>query len=347
MPDRPHLLSLYAGAGGLDAGFVAAGYRPVWANERDPYAVATRRDVLNAVSPGCDTDEIVVTGDLDLSTLPSRGDVDIVVGGPPCQGFSVAGKRDPDDPRSTQVHRFLDVVERLSPAAFVMENVPALAEGERWREHREALVRRARELGYWTTLCVLNAADFGVPQSRRRMFLLGSRMRVPVAPAATCSRPMTVREAFSTLPRAGDPGNDLLCSARITAAKTPVLRVSPYAGMLFNGSGRPLNPDLPALTLPASMGGNRTPIVDQANLDDPSLPLWVPSYHEWLCDGGTPVREVPARMRRVTVAEAATLQGFPKDVTWHGPRTAQYRQIGNAVPPPLARAVAAGMRDRV
>lgn len=347
MPDHPRLLSLYAGAGGLDAGFVAAGYHPVWANERDPHAVSTRHEVLNAVSLGCDTDEIVVTGDLDLSALPARGDVDIVVGGPPCQGFSVAGKRDPDDPRSMQVHRFLDAVEHLRPAAFVMENVPALSEGSRWAETRASLVCRARDLGFWTTLCVLNAADFGVPQNRRRMFLLGSRVRVPVTPSPTCSRPVTVREALSALPRVGEPGNDQLCLARITAAKTPVLRVSPYAGMLFNGAGRPVNPDLPALTLPASMGGNRTPILDQANLDDPSLPLWVPSYHEWLCDGGAPAREVPARMRRITVAEAAALQGFPQDVTWHGPRTAQYRQIGNAVPPPLAQAVAVAMRECV
>jgi len=117
------------------------------------------------------------------------------------------------------------------------------------------------------------------------------------------------------------------------------MRPSPYRGsLLFNGSGRPLQLDAPAKTIPASMGGNATPILDQDELDlgvDP----WVVGYHDRLAKGRTALKRAPKRLRRITVQEAAALQSFPPDWKFSGPRVAQYRQIGNAVPPKLALAV--------
>src|SRR5206468_2464404 len=116
-------------------------------------------------------------------------------------------------------------------------------------------------IGYRTKLLLLNASHFGVPQARERMFLVGARDSVAdleVRPTTTGSPP-TVRDVLERLPPYGAPGNDSLCTARVTLARFPVLRRSPYAGHLFNGKGRVLNLDAPALTLPASMGGNRTP----------------------------------------------------------------------------------------
>jgi DNA (cytosine-5)-methyltransferase 1 len=114
--------------------------------------------------------------------------------------------------------------------------------------------------------------------------------------------------------------------------------------LLFNGSGRVLKLDAPALTLPASMGGNATPIIDQDEFaDTPPLP-WVIGYHARLLRGGRPVKRVPPRLRRITVQEAAALQTFPPDWRFSGRQSIQYRQIGNAVPPELARHVAAAVK---
>jgi DNA (cytosine-5)-methyltransferase 1 len=155
--------------------------------------------------------------------------------------------------------------------------------------------------------------------------------------------PLNVRSALESLPLFGQPGNDAICTAIITPARIPVLRRSPFAGMLFNGQGRPLDLETPALTLPASMGGNRTPIIDQESLETGAEP-WVIGYHRHLMRGGAPAKSVPKRLRRLTVQEAAALQTFPTDWKFVGSQSARFRQIGNAVPPELARHVALAVR---
>ncbi|MEV7932577.1 DNA cytosine methyltransferase [Curtobacterium sp. NPDC089185] len=346
-------VSLYAGAGGLDVGFAMAGFAPVWMNEYDPHAFATHEASfrkLAAEIPHLNGHSYrSYAGDLlkiPKRELPRAGSADLVIGGPPCQGFSVAGKMNPTDPRSEHVFHFLDVVEQVRPRAFVLENVKALYANSRWSPIREALTKRAKTLGYEVTMQLAHAADFGVPQARERMFLVGVRDAsapfdlMPTTLGAG-QRP-TVRQAFSLLPVYGTPGNDSFCVAKISTARTPVLRRSPWAGMLFNGAGRPLNLDAPSMTLPASMGGNRTPIVDQDALEDPSVESWVVRYHQALWDGQIQPGEweVPKSLRRLTVEEAAALQTFPADMAWKGPQSARFRQIGNAVPPRLAFNVA-------
>lgn len=253
---------------------------------------------------------------------------------------------DPKDPRSRHVHFFLDEVERLEPRAFCMENVKALGQAERWASTREALVRRAKELEYSVELIVLNAADYGVPQARERMFLVGIRGGEPLCPVPTTKGDApTVREALSRLPTFGKPGNATATTARVVPAAKPVMRPSAYKGsLLFNGSGRPLRLDAPAKTLPASMGGNATPIIDQEELIENAEP-WVVTYHERLLDGKQPRKQAPRRMRRISVEEAAALQSFPLGWKWKGPRGGMYRQVGNAVPPALAERVALSIKD--
>lgn len=342
----PSFVSLYSGAGGLDLGFARAGFIPVFANDINVDAVATHRRLPKITDPEWAEaaarfqDHAAVCADIETAERELyEGMADLVIGGPPCQGFSVAGKMDPDDPRSRQVFKFLDVVFKVKPQAFLMENVAALARNRRWSRTVEKLVEIASE-GYQVSLVVLDASQWGAPQKRERMFLIGTPKDSPgaVLPAPpTLDNPVTVREALRTLPRGGEPGNGGFCTAKITLAKNPVLRSSPFAGMLFNGQGRVMDLDSPAPTLPASMGGNRTPIVDDSDLYDGGTP-WVVGYHRRLLEGGSPLRNVPteARMRRITVQEAAALQTFPKDMPWQGSQSSQFRQIGNAVPPLLA-----------
>jgi DNA (cytosine-5)-methyltransferase 1 len=332
-------MSLYAGCGGLDIGFCLAGFNVVWANDIDHVALETHKLVL--------PHSIVAVGDISrLSDMPGLGEAEIVIGGPPCQGFSVAGRMDPKDPRSCHVWKFLEIVKNVRPMAFVMENVKSLAKNKRWAPLLSALIDRAEGIGFSTRLHVLNAADYGVPQARERMFLIGIRQGVghhQESVADTADAQPTLRDALGTLPGYGEVGNDSVCGAKVTAAQRPVLRRSPWAGMLFNGAGRPMDLDRPAPTLPASMGGNKTPIIDQLQLDEGVEP-WVVGYHAHLQAGGKPYQRIPSRLRRITVEEAAAIQTFPADMTWVGSQSACYRQIGNAVPPELAYRVAIALR---
>lgn len=333
----PTAISLYSGAGGLDLGFKAAGFEILWANDSDAYAVQTYN--LNV-------GRHAVCGDVLRTPVPDMSP-DVVIGGPPCQGFSVIGRMRSDDPRSRHVSHFLDVVEQLRPRAFVMENVKSLGENPRWEPLRQRLKFRAQGLGYATRLMVLNAAHYGVPQARERMFLVGVLGDIKVErPTATSeASPVTVREALAGLPRFGEPGNHTVTGARVVPSRDPVMRPTAHRGsLLFNGSGRPLDLDQPAKTLPASMGGNATPIVDQDELDFGAEP-WVVGYHRYLQDGGEPWEVAPDRLRRLTVQECAALQTFPTGFAFQGPRVAQYRQVGNAVPPRLAQAVAGVVLD--
>ena len=335
MANKPLALSLYSGAGGMDYGFKLAGFETMLANDIDATAVET---FGRLIAPG-----VAIAGDIDDLTLPGRGEVDVVIGGPPCQGFSVAGKMDPKDKRSRHVWKFLEVVSAVRPPCFVMENVKSLAVNDRWTLIRDGLVKASESMGYSTKLFVLRASNYGVAQGRERMFLIGSLVGEPVVPPTTSAgAPPTSRSVIETLPAFGTPGNDRAATAAITLAAKPVLRRSPFAGMLFNGAGRPINLDAPAPTLAASMGGNKTPIVDQKWLDEGGPEHWVRDYHARLWAGGEPLdwQSAPTQLRRLTAEEAAALQSFPLDLEWAGKTGAVFRQIGNAVPPGLAHAVA-------
>ncbi|NES98307.1 MAG: DNA cytosine methyltransferase, partial [Desertifilum sp. SIO1I2] len=274
-----------------------------------------------------------------------------VFGGPPCQGFSVAGKMNPTDPRSQLLWTFMKVVEITKPRAFVCENVKALATLDKWSEVRQRLFNLASQLGYRYKLVVLNASDFGVPQSRERMFLIGFRDIQEVSHLEAKftlhqKQAPTVREIILPLGLAGSQSNQRTCKAKVTLAAKPVLRRSPYAGMLFNGQGRPLNPDRYSCALHASMGGNKTPIIDEEHCYFESQ-SWVEWYHAHLMRGGEPLplNAAPPRLRRLTVDEALRLQTFPHCYEFIGSQSSIYRQIGNAVPCNLAQVVAEVIRD--
>jgi DNA (cytosine-5)-methyltransferase 1 len=268
----------------------------------------------------------------------------LVFGGPPCQGFSVAGKMDPDDPRSQLLWAFMQVVAMTRPQAFVCENVKALAVLDKWAGMRQRLFQLASELGYSYKLVVLNAADFGVPQSRERMFLIGFRDVVEIDDLALQFERYktiapTVRDILLPLGVAGSATNQRVCNAKVTIARNPVMRRSPYAGMLFNGQGRPLNPDGYSCALHASMGGNKTPMIDQDHCYF-GQDSWVEWYHGHLMAGGAPLATAPKRLRRLTIDEAISIQTFPPDYQFMGSQSSIYRQIGNAVPCDLAQVVA-------
>ncbi len=326
-------ISLFSGAGGLDVGLTEAGFEVVFANDYDKNACKTY-----AANIG----KHIVQGDIDdykNNLLNFKGKVDLIAGGPPCQGFSVAGKMNPDDPRSKHVWTFAELVAEIQPNAFIMENVKALGTLSKWQPLRQALLKKFRAAGYAANFVVLNASDFDVPQNRYRVFFIGFKTNRILIPDLNQmlepykKRAKTVRESLSVLDRAGTGNNTGLCKAKITFAAKPVMRKSAYAGMLFNGAGRPTRIDDYSATLPASMGGNKTPILDAAELYE-NKESWVENYHRGLLAGKetSDCPEVPARLRRLTYQEAAVLQTFPVGYDWRGSQSAIFKQIGNAVP---------------
>lgn len=345
MPDGLTFASLYSGAGGLDRGFVTAGLRPVFAVDQNADCAITHTAAFDHLAsyPGCATGNVH-----ELLNEVSASSPDVVVGGPPCQGFSRISQSDLNDPRTQEVRHFMAAVGRADPQAFVMENVPALVNMSRWRGVLNAICGEAADLGYTAWVLLLNARDFGVPQSRERVFIVGIKREIdftPPQPSAAC-RQVTVRDALAGLPPWGDPGNDTQCTARIVFLANPTLRkADPFGGYIFHGRGRPMNLDKPAPTLLASMGGNATPIIDQERLEGAD-DCWVSWYHRLLLLGEPPPKgDAPSRLRRITVEEAAVLQGFPTDAIWHGTKGSVYRQIGNSVPPKLGEVVAGAVRD--
>ena len=158
---------------------------------------------------------------------------------------------------------------------------------------------------------------------------------------------MSARDVILSAGRYGTPENPQTCTANVSLAFHPVMRRSPYAGMLVNGAGRPIDLDGIAPTLPASMGGNKTPIVDEVALHNPAIPNWFVTYHTALIEGTeTPMTaKIPPTVRRLTIKECAAIQTFPADYKFSGRKTKQYKQIGNAVPCRFAEVVASAIRD--
>ncbi|MEI7014014.1 DNA cytosine methyltransferase [Leptospira licerasiae] len=340
------VVSLYSGAGGLDLGFKKAGFSIIWANDFDKDACQTySNNIGNHIKCGD-------INDLIPELANKKADIDLLIGGPPCQGFSVAGKMDPHDERSKNVWTFVDILGILKPEAFLMENVKALGVLEKWSPLRDELVEAMRSHGYAVNFIILNASDFNVPQARERVFFIGFKTNSYIIPdlhkmlAPYKIKGKTVREAFSILDRAGSGNNAGLCKAKITLTPKPVLRKSPYAGMLFNGLGRPIRIDGYCSTLPASMGGNKTPIIDENELYY-KQESWVQGYHNGLMNGSVipSFSSAPDRLRRLTVEEAAILQTFPVDYTFSGSQSSKFKQIGNAVPCNLAFQLALMFND--
>ncbi|MDO4676219.1 MAG: DNA cytosine methyltransferase [Anaerobiospirillum succiniciproducens] len=351
-------ISLFSGAGGLDVGFDRAGFHTVFANEFDHDAANTWRANRQNIS------DVMVEGDI-LAHIDKvnkfAGSVDVLFAGPPCQGFSVAGKMDPSDTRSEHVFTYLDAVNRVKPKVFVMENVAALGSLARWASVRERIISIANDMGYNVAFNVWHTCEFGVPQNRDRVIFVGILKGDPADFSIAMKKYMkaapTARQILLSVGAYGSSINPETCTAKITLAKNPVLRASPYAGMLVNGAGRPICLDKLPPTLPATMGGNKTPIVDQQALNDPSRQNWFESYHELVtkwhsvkplinskCSQIDSI-SVPNYLRRISIKEAAAIQTFPNDYIFKGAKSKQYRQIGNAVPSLFAEAVARSVID--
>lgn len=317
-------IELFAGCGGLSTGFLDAGLRVAAGFEWGARAVdAYNYNHAYRGSVGIRYDLSDASG-RDLLQAAGLQKVDFVIGGPPCQPFSIVGKRQgTQDERSSLLDHYVRLIRELNPSAFLLENVPNLAvidDGQILAR----VQRRLRRLGYALRCEVVSAAAFGVPQMRKRLVMLGlrgpSNIEFPNATNGPGLRPyVTARDAIGDLPDAGEFGEMGVHNHEPTAHTAQMVArlklLPPGKRERFSFHDR-LHPDKLSYTLRAGYG-NFSPLR--------------PIHYEY--------------HRVVTARESARIQGFSDDFIWPDriPRLQQYRQIGNAVPPPLAAAFARSM----
>ncbi len=297
------VVSLFSGAGGLDLGFKMAGHEIIWAN--DLYGDAVETYKLNIGNH-------IICEDIRNIKACDIPDCDIVIGGFPCQGFSVANwKRRVDDERNVLYKQLIRVIDEKKPKFFLAENVKGLTN----MEHGEILklvLSDFESLGYKVKWRVLNSADYGVPQTRERVIIVGVRKDINYEykyPSPTHDKDgknglpkwISVSEALKDLP---DP--DCPNKLKNHSYSKYKLNINGYIGH------RLLNPDKPAPTITAR-GDSK---------------------------GGVVIHPHPNGERRMSCREVATIQSFPLDYEFYGSNSSIYRQIGNAVPPLLGYAVA-------
>ncbi|MFH1637919.1 MAG: DNA cytosine methyltransferase [Candidatus Woesearchaeota archaeon] len=316
------VISLFCGAGGMDLGFLKAGHEIVWSNDNDKDSIETyRRNICKMHKL---PESHIVLKDIETVKANTIPDGDVVIGGFPCQGFSIANPyRHTTDERNKLYLELLKIIKSKNPKYFVGENVSGLCsiggyETPQDKKKKEGCVLKMilndlRKAGYHVEWKILNAADFGVPQTRRRVIMLGTRKDVKMRlrhPEPTHTK---YPEKFPELKEWETLGNALS-----GLPENPTASIPNHLGtghqVKINGfiGNRRTDPSKPSPTIVGRGGGTGGPVI----IPHPNL------------------------KRRMTVRETARLQCFPDDFIFEGSISSQYRQIGNAVPWPLAYHIA-------
>jgi DNA (cytosine-5)-methyltransferase 1 len=359
------VIDLFAGCGGLTAGFVRSGlgFESVAAVEWELPAAATYASNFGEV-------HVFPTDIADFTEVPKA---DVVVGGPPCQGFSNLGTRDPNDPRNKLWREYMRVVLAANPQVFVIENVERFSKSDEFAllmsELTDGRLKRWKHVEWG----ILNAADFGVPQRRQRAILIASRVGPVALPRPTHSKTgadglptwTTVREAIGGLPEHtgttelpkstveyfGDRFPGPFKMTEIHFGRKPTGISLERYDHVPPGGGRF---DLPDHLLPdcwANKPTGTTDVMGRMRWDAPSLTIrtefFKPEKGQYLHPQWDSKRSNRRVNRVITHQEAALLQTFPEDFLWCGSKTDIARQIGNAVPVRLAEQIARTVMERL
>jgi DNA (cytosine-5)-methyltransferase 1 len=322
---------IFSGPGGLSLGMKRAGFSPVINVEKNKDAVETY------ASHTAEAEHLF--GDIrKIDFTRYRGKIDVVFGGPPCQPFSTGGLRKGISDSRNMFPEFLRAINEIQPAAFVAENVPGLA-SKGHEAYLHNILAGFEDAGFKLSWRLLLAADYGVPQKRRRIFIVGMRdhrFKFPKPThGPTATRPYIASgSVVSKTEPLGEPPD-----CPVVYAKYPDPRRNPYAGHVYNGGGRPIDLGVPCHTILASAGGYKTHWVDMLDI--------APEYSATLMAGGKPRDGIVPGARRLTPEESKLIQTFPLDMWFAGSRSSQYTQIGDAVPPVLAEAVGNALREQM
>lgn len=331
-------IDLFAGCGGMSLGFERAGYDNIlaidfWQDALTTYA-HNRSNATTLCADLASLDPEYVKAKYNIT------DVDVIIGGPPCQGFSIAGKRIIEDERNRLYKSFVSFVKFFKPKAFVMENVPnilSIGDGA----VKESILHDFTALGYTVNYQILTASDYGVPQNRKRAFFIGLQLGNDFTfPKATIGQPVTSKEAIS----------DLSEDSIVNGGNYPIDPVSDYQKLMRIGSNGVFNHEITVHTDQTQKIISMVP--DGGNYKDLPKELWStrkvhiawtrlnsmrPSF---TIDCGHNHHFHYQYNRVPTVRESARLQSFPDSFVFLGNKGSQLKQVGNAVPPLLAEQIA-------
>ncbi|WP_182007310.1 DNA cytosine methyltransferase [Priestia aryabhattai] len=338
-----NVIDLFSGVGGFSLGFKKAGFNVILANEIDD-SIANSY-IKNHQGIKMINDDICK---IDYNFLDSYKDsVDIVIGGPPCQGFSQKGSRKLlEDDRNFLFHQYYKVVKYLRPKYFLMENVPnILTSGQGYFKNQ--IFELFQDLGYSLDAKVLNAFDFGIPQLRKRAFILG-KLNGSISLPTGIEERVSIRDAISDLAYLNSGEGSEIQDYKIDATSLYQSKMRMNSSKLYNHIAT--NHSVIAIErmklIPKGMGKE---VLPQEHLtksiysgtwcrmieEEPSVTITTrfdtPSSGKFTH---------PFLNRAITVREAARLQSFPDDFIFYGPKTSQMKQVGNAVPPLLAEKIA-------
>lgn len=351
MPTRPtrakwRFVDLFAGCGGLSWGFREAGFEAVAAVELDVEAAATHTVNFEAA---------VFAGDIAdwLAAGPPRAE--LVIGGPPCQGFSTLGTRNPDDPRNGLWRSYVEAVRAVEPAFFVLENVPQFLQSRQF-DLLQRLTRRGGSLSdFRIEAHVLDASEYGVPQSRQRAVVIGRPAAMdPLGPPPIVHQRRTVRHVLesieiqvsgtrlpdSTTEVLGQPVRGIFKMRDLHITRSPTeLSRQRYQAIPEGGNRFDLPDDLKATCWLKHTTGSGD-VMGRLRWDEPSVTIRTEFFKP---EKGRYLH--PTQDRPITHLEAALLQTFPEDFLWCGSKLSIARQIGNAVPPLLGLAIARHIAD--
>jgi DNA (cytosine-5)-methyltransferase 1 len=360
---RPIAVDLFAGAGGMTLGFEQAGFDILASVEIDPIHCAIHKFNFPFWTVICKSVEETTGKEIRNSSQIANQEIDVVFGGPPCQGFSLMGKRSFDDPRNSLVFHFIRLVVELQPKFFVLENVKGMTVGKH-QEFIAEIINQFTESGYQVNANyqVLNAANYGVPQNRERLFLLGSRQNIelPKYPEKMIFpnlKSPTVWDALQDLPvienypelyqqdwimtEFSKPSNYAKKLRNLEIAKNNYSYKRQYDLTLLTSSLRSKH-STESMERFASTPHGKIESISRFHKLDPdglcnTLRAGTPS-NKGAFSSPRPIH--PFIPRCITVREAARLHSYPDWFRFHPTKWHGFRQIGNSVPPLLAQAVA-------
>lgn len=374
---RPIAVDLFAGAGGMTLGFEQAGFDVLASVEIDPIHCATHEFNFPLCSILCKDVAQLTGAEIRTKSAIGRREIDVVIGGSPCQGFSMMGKRDVDDPRNSLLFHFHRLVLELKPKFFVMENVPGIASGKH-KELLNVLISSFLKKGYQVeeNYQVLNAVNYGVPQARKRLFLIGCKKgyELPKYPQPTTILPTikvpkrykkvdlpavpTVWDAIGDLPEV-EKYSELLDRDWVMAeygnysAYASILRGiddvdddysydRQYDRQILSCSSRTKHSLECMERFQAAKQGEKEPISRFYKLHPNGVCNTLRAGTDRARGAYTSPRPIhPIVPRCITVREAARLHSYPDWFRFHVTKWHGFRQVGNSVPPLLAKAVAA------
>lgn len=335
-----NVLDLFCGAGGLSYGFESAGFDILLGIDNDSKALETF-ELNHKGSKSICGDITQITYEEHIKPLLDGKQIDVIIGGPPCQGMSLSGPRKFDDPRNKLYLSYIRLVKEIQPKAFVIENVPGLV-GLFGGQIKDSIIEKFTDMGYHIEYKILCAADYGVPQSRKRVVFVGTKIGEFEYPAIN-PNVVTCSMALSDLPALEDELGEEVSEYAIPPQNYYQQLMRKRSDVVLNHVAANHSDKVKKIIALVPDGGNYKDLPEEYRGSRNFHVAWTrfaSNKPASTIDTGHRHHFHYKYNRVPTVRECARLQSFPDDFKFLGNKTQQFRQVGNAVPPLMAQAIA-------